>query len=176
MGVQIVSAGRGEGKTTFLARLADHVAAGGRSIGGVTTPAVFEGDRRIGYDLVDLRVGQRWPLARLSVLLDSSIEVGAYRFDEEAVRLGNAAVIGAVRDGLDFIAVDEVGPLEFRGNGWAAALTCALAECRPEQTLVVVVRPSLVDELATRFPSTKWATARRITPPWPDPKEVALRT
>jgi nucleoside-triphosphatase THEP1 len=174
MGVQILSAGRGEGKTAFLARLADHVAAAGRSIGGITTPAVFEGERRIGYDLVDLRVGQRWPLARLSELLDSIIKVGAYRFHHAAIQAGNVAVIGAVRDGLDFIAVDEVGPLEFRGSGWTPALTCALAECRPEQTLVVVVRPSLVDELAARFPSTRWAAARRITPPWPDPTEVVL--
>jgi len=176
MGVLVLSGGRGDGKTTFLARLADHLAAKGRSIGGITSPAVYAGDRRIGYDVVDLRVGQRWPLSRLSELLDSEIEVGAFRFHDAAIQAGNDAMIGALHDGLDFIAVDEVGPLEFRGGGWTPALTCALAECRPNQTLVVAVRPALVDELAARFPSPQWARATRITPPWPDPAEAALHS
>jgi nucleoside-triphosphatase THEP1 len=68
---------------------------------------------------------------------------------------------------LDVIAIDEIGPLEFDGKGWALALATALQEIRSEQELVVVVRPSLVGKLSTRFPSALWATARRVSPPWP---------
>jgi len=174
MGVYVLSANRGEGKTTFLFRLADHVAGQKRKVGGIATPAVFENDRRIGYDVVDLHQGRRQLLARLTTRLDSGPIVGAYRFDGAAVRAGNAAVIDAVRDRFDFIGIDEIGPLEFRGEGWATGLGTALAECRPDQAIVIAVRPSLADGLAVQFTSPHWANAIRITPPWPDPARVPL--
>lgn len=174
MRVLVLSAGRGEGKTTFLCQLADHIAAQTRSVAGIAAPAVFENDRRIGYDLLDLRQGCRQLLARLNASLDSGTIVGAYRFNDAAIRAGNAAVIGAVRDRSAFIGIDEIGPLEFRGDGWAPAMSCALAECRPEQLVIVVVRSALVDELAARFPSPHWANAIRIAPPWPDPAQLPL--
>ena len=167
MSVSIVSGARGEGKTTFLRAYADRAATEGRSVGGIASPAVFEGDRRIGYDLIDLWRNHRCPLARVITPEDAAPTVGMYRFDDDAVATGNAAILTAVRDGLEVITVDEVGPLEFRGQGWAPALETALRECDPDQELIVVVRASLVDELSARFPSPLWATARRISPPWP---------
>ncbi|MCK4660990.1 MAG: DUF2478 domain-containing protein [Phycisphaerae bacterium] len=165
--VSLVSANRGEGKTTFLRAYAARVVDGGRSVGGVACPAVFENDRRIGYDLIDLRSGNRRLLARVVNSPETEPTVGMYRFDATAVAEGCAAIITAVRNGLDVIAIDEVGPLEFRGGGWADALEPALREHRDEQELIVVVRPSLLDELPIRFPSPWWAVARCIRPPWP---------
>ena len=136
-------------------------------MGGIASPAVFEDNQRIGYDLIDLRRGDRRALARMTSPEDAALAVGVYRFDETAVTAGNAAITGAVRDRLDIIVIDEVGPLEFRGQGWAPGLELALRECGSEQELIVVVRPSLVDELPARFPSPAWATAERISPPWP---------
>jgi len=167
MSVSIISARRGEGKTTFLRAYATRAAAEGRLVGGIASPAVFEGDRRIGYDLVDLGHNRRCQLARVVTAENSAPTVGRYHFDDTAVATGNAAILAAVRDGLDVIAVDEVGPLEFRGQGWAPALETALGELNADQELVIVVRVSLADELSARFPSPLWATARRISPPWP---------
>ena len=167
MGATIILAKRGEGKTSFLREYAARAADRGRSVGGIAAPALFEHDRRIGYDLLDLRRGTRRPLARVVTGPNATPTVGAYRFEDAAVAAGNAAIIAAVRDGLDVIAIDEIGPLEFRGQGWAPALEVALRECTEEQELIVVVRSSLVDELPVRFPSPAWAAAGRISPPRP---------
>lgn len=167
MGVTIVCAGQGEGKTTFLRGQVAQAAEGGRSVGGVASPVVFENDQRIGYDLLDLGNGERRSLARVSSSQQTEPEVGMFRFDEGAVAEGNAAIIAAVRDGVEVVAIDEVGPLEFRGRGWAAALETALRECRSGQELILTVRPALVEELSDRFASPLWATAKRISPPWP---------
>jgi nucleoside-triphosphatase len=166
MGVLIVSGGRGEGKTTFLSHYASRLADSGRSVGGIISPAVFEAEKRIGYDLIDLRDGTRHVLARLAGP-DEKPTVGVYRFDPGTVTAGVAAVSLAVRNGLDLIAIDEVGPLEFRGDGWATALIEALRCLREDQTLVITVRPALVDQLPVRFPSPAWVSAERVTPPWP---------
>ena len=171
MGVRILSAGKGEGKTTFLCGYVAEAADRGQSVGGIASPAVFETGRRLGYDLLDLRRGTRRPLARVTTVpgaLPTAESCGLYEFDAEAVKQGNTAILAAVRERFDVIAIDEVGPLEFRGGGWAPALETALKECDSRQELVITVRPSLLDELSDRFPSSLWADAVRVSPPWPD--------
>lgn len=167
MGVKILCAAKGAGKTTFLRQQVANLAALGRSVGGIAAPAVFEHNRRKGYDLIDLRRGSRRPLARLRSSHEARPFIGGYEFDEAAIAAGNATIIAAVHDGLDVIAIDEVGPLEFEGKGWAPALEVALRDCRSTQELIVVVRPALMDELARRFPSREWAAASHVSPPWP---------
>jgi nucleoside-triphosphatase THEP1 len=167
MGVTIVSAAKGEGKTSFLREQLARMADSGRSVGGIAAPVVFHNGCRIGYDLIDLRHGSRWSLARTVTSHRAAPDVGMFKFDEAAVSAGNAAVVAAVEDGLDVIAIDEVGPLEFDGKGWAPALSFALRECETCQDLIVTVRRSLVDELLNRFPSHLWETAQRVSPPWP---------
>ena len=136
-------------------------------MGGVASVAVFHGEQRIGYDLLDLRQGVRQPLARVITGADEAPRVGMFKFDEEAIAAGNAAILGAVRDGLDVVAIDEVGPWELRGEGWASSLEVALGEGSDSQELIVVVRPSLVEKLPEAFPARGWETAELISPPWP---------
>ena len=167
MEVTIITAAKGDGKTSFLRAHVRALVGSGLSVGGIAAPAVFEGDQRVGYDLIDLRTGRRRALCRVGDPGGARPHAGAYHFDEGAIGEGNAAITSAVRDGLEVIAIDEIGPLEFRGQGWAPALQLALEKCEGTRELLIVVRPGLVDELASRFPSAVWATARRISPPWP---------
>ncbi len=167
MGLCVISAGKGEGKTTFLRSYVAQASDSGRRIGGIAAPAVFEADKRVGYDLVNLQDGQTRRLARVISPGDAQPTVGVYQLDENAVAEGKEAIVSAVREGLDVIAIDEIGPLECRGGGWAAAFVVALRDIRPDQELVITVRPSLVEELPDRFPSPLWNEARHIPPPWP---------
>lgn len=167
MALTILCAARGEGKTTFLQQQVEALASCGRSIGGIAAPAVFGADERLGYDLVDLRNGQRRPLARRVVAPDARPTVGGYAFDAQAINEGQAAIMAAIRQHTQVIAIDEIGPLEFDGEGWAPALEAALHECTPAQTLIITVRPTLVDKLPIRFPAPLWAQAQRFSPPWP---------
>lgn len=167
MKVYIVTAGRGEGKTSFVRAYAARMTEQGRSVGGVACPAIFHGDVRIGYDLIDLRDATQRPLARVLDQPGTGPVAGRYRFDEAAIAEGNAAIMSAASDGVEVVTVDEVGPLEFRGQGWAFALERALQAGKGTEQMLVVTRPSLVDQLPIRFPSPLWNEARRVCPPWP---------
>ena len=134
--LKVFSAGKGEGKTSFLLKYIRRMAMDKRSVGGIASPALFEGEKRIGYELVDLRQGTRRLLAQVRPPGDGDRNPGTYKFESEAVEAGNTAIISSVRDKLDVIAIDEVGPLEFRGEGWAASLEFALQECNLEQELI----------------------------------------
>lgn len=135
-------------------------------MGGIASPAVFEGGRRIGYDLLDLQTGLRRQLARVDEGSSAATRVGRYAFDDAAIADGNACIEAAVRRRLSIIAVDEIGPLEFRGEGWAPALALALEKCVPDCELILTVRPTMADQLATRFASPFWEGARRRCAPW----------
>lgn len=165
MAVTILSAEKGGGKTSFLLEWVTHLQQRGDSVGGVAQPAVFKQGARIGYDLLDLRSGFRRPLARLAD--QASATVGMYQFDDEVLEKGKEAIVEAAYAELGVIAIDEIGPLEFRGGGWARAIDVALDRSIAARELIVVVRPKLVDQLADRFPSSLWKSARRLTPPWP---------
>ena len=160
--LHIVTGERGAGKTTFVLDCAHRATDAGWRVGGVVAPVVWHDGRRIGYDLVDLRSGTRCVLARTEKRRGCQTNIGPYWFDDDAIERGNAAISTAVTDGLEFIAVDEVGPLEFAGQGWAPGFQEALFIGTPAQTLVVAVRPSLVSELPVRFPSGDWEKARQI--------------
>ena len=165
--LKILSAAKGKGKTSFLLKYIRRMTMDKRLVGGIASPALFEGEKRVGYDLLDVSRGTRRLLAQVDESGNGNPHTGQYRFEPEAIEAGNTAIFTAVRDGFDVVTIDEVGPLEFQGEGWAPALEFALQECRPEQELVVVVRPSLVNELPARFPSPAWSAARRVSPPWP---------
>lgn len=166
-GLNLLVARRGEGKTTFLREYAACAVRRGLSAGGVAAPALFKEGQRVGYDLIDLRCGSRRPYARISSWSGAVRTAGMYWFDEAVEADGNAAIISAIEDRLDLVAIDEVGPREFLGSGLVLALSFALAELGPEQELILVVRPSLVEELPHRFPSPRWESVNRVSPPWP---------
>jgi nucleoside-triphosphatase THEP1 len=165
--LKVISAGRGEGKTSFLLKYIRRMIMDQRSVGGIASPALFEAEHRVGYDLLDVHSGTRRLLAQVDESGNGNPRTGRYRFEPEAIEAGNTSILSAVRDGFDVITIDEVGPLELQGEGWAPALEFALQECRPEQELIVVVRRSLLSDLLTRFPSPAWSGARRVSPPWP---------
>jgi nucleoside-triphosphatase THEP1 len=172
--ITLISGTRGQGKTTFLRAHLAVAAREGCLIGGIASPAVEQDGELLGYDLIDLRSGTRRPLARVAPDAPREETFGRrrFRFDTQALAEGNQAIISAVADGVGIIAIDEVGPLEFTGGGWYEGLVYALANCSPDQQLILVVRPKLVDKLPTRFSSAAWAHARRVAPPWPEPGTI----
>ncbi len=166
--IVLISGAKGEGKTSFVLSYTAKATREGRSVGGVAAPAVFENGERRGYDLINLHTGTRRIFARLSTRGETGPVVGPYRVDEAAIVEGREAIISAVRRGFHVIAIDEVGPLEFSGGGWAPAFEAALRELGADQELVVAVRPSLAEELPHRFPSEHWSSTTRISPPPPN--------
>ncbi|MEW6199054.1 MAG: nucleoside-triphosphatase [Planctomycetota bacterium] len=137
---------RHAGKTSACRTLAAAARARGLTIGGVLAPAVHEGDQCLGYDVVDLATGAT---TRLADHRGPGVEhAGRFHFLAGGLRLGRAALARAIADAPHLVIVDEVGPLELAGGGWAAALDALAA--LPGGT-VFAVRPDLAAEVAARW-------------------------
>ncbi len=87
---------------------------------GVVCPARFNGGSKAGIDLLDVRSGERWPLAKVDGR-PAELRTSRYRFDAEVMAWGGAILAAACP--CDALIVDELGPLELeQGRGWVGAL------------------------------------------------------
>lgn len=140
--IVLVSGDRRAGKTTLLLAAREAAQAASLSVGGMLSIARFEGEEKIGIDVMNAASGQRRPLAVFTPEPGGAIHTGHYMFDPA----GMAAGLDYARDGqaADLFIVDELGPLELRrGEGWAPVLP--LIRARQYGAALVVVRPELLD-------------------------------
>ncbi|MDD5656730.1 MAG: nucleoside-triphosphatase [Elusimicrobia bacterium] len=154
----IITGPSGSGKSSLVARAAAELRGRGLSVAGLHAPGFWEAGRRAGFDVVDLRTGQSRPLCRAHGPSDWPA-VRAFRFSPEGVAFGLRALAEAVDADVAF--VDEVGPWELEGGGWAPALE-TLARKRRRPT-VWVVRPGLVDAVRARWglsPDAVWTAGK----------------
>ncbi|GAG40854.1 unnamed protein product, partial [marine sediment metagenome] len=70
------------------------------------------------------------------------------------------AIKRAVESKCDLVVIDEVGPLELRGNGLMPAVELALASA---VNALIVVRSSLREALQRHFPQYKFVVVADLT-------------
>ncbi|MCB2189091.1 MAG: DUF2478 domain-containing protein [Deltaproteobacteria bacterium] len=137
------------GKSHRLLALAADLAARGWRLGGFAARSLWEGERRVGFDLVELAGGRVSPLARRDEALVAPGRV-PFAFDPRGLAAGRAALAPAACQGADLVAVDEVGPLELAGGGWAPELEPLLGLAGPAWVLWVV-RGRLLDQVRAHW-------------------------
>ncbi len=145
--VWIVTGETGEGKTTLLQKLTTALKEKGIRAGGILAPRIMEGNTTTGYDILDITSGVRAPFLRLTNAEISGVE----RFTqmEEGYRAGLIALDPDNNGDTILMVIDEAGPLELRGEGWAGRISELLNS--NEWQIILVVRKSLVDEVVRKF-------------------------
>jgi nucleoside-triphosphatase THEP1 len=133
---------RGIGKTTGVLKLATALKDLGISVFGVATPKIFDGDKVVGLAVQDLATGEQIQLAHIDD--EPGIRQGPWRFLPEGICFANKACDPMKHEGL--AVIDEIGPLELRGEGFVAGFE-ALQKGQYESALVVV-RPELADQMS----------------------------
>jgi len=142
------------GKTNLCLDIYQLAQETGIRVGGMVSPAVFKGDKKIAIDALNLKSGIRKRLAELRTSHQTGLETQRWSFDPEVVEWGNQMLKEAVP--CDLLLIDELGPLEFqREQGWVNGF--AVIDSGEYSTAVIVIRPSLIEE-ATRL----WRVLRII--------------
>jgi nucleoside-triphosphatase THEP1 len=137
---------RQSGKTTTCQRLAEAMRARGLPVAGVIAPAVQTAGRRVGYDVLDLATGRATRLATLAA--PGAEQIGRFHFLAEGLALGRDALASAITQSCPLTIVDEVGPLELAGGGWACHLDPLASGPR---LALFTVRRDLATHLAQRW-------------------------
>ncbi|MCJ7433438.1 MAG: hypothetical protein MUO77_08130 [Anaerolineales bacterium] len=150
-GLALVTGMRGAGKTCWCMDLVEHAHTLDLKLCGLISPAIFEGDQKVGIDLVDLNTGERRRLAYHTGDMGGDFRTLDWQMVAETLDWGNS-ILESI-DSCDLFILDEIGPIEFeQGVGLIAGLDI-IDSCK-KNPAVVVVRPSLLFMARKRWP---WA-------------------
>ncbi|MBI5463425.1 MAG: AAA family ATPase [Ignavibacteriales bacterium] len=146
--VIVVVGEQGSGKTTFVMRLADALHRHNISVGGIAAPGTWKDGMRTRFDVVDLATREQKQLCALEGIHGSE-RIGPFIFSDEGLQLGKRALSDDALRNCRVVIVDEVGPLELAGHGWASVLDRVVK--RNESILLITVRPSVVESVRERW-------------------------
>lgn len=144
----ILTGEKESGKTTLLKGLIDEVQKKSISVSGILQIGVWKENVRHGFDLLDIQTNDSIPLCRTDAS-DEGIVTGKFIFKPDAIQHGRSILSISKISKADVVIIDEIGPLELSGEGWAKPLS-ELAE-HYTGILIIVVRKSLIDEMCRNF-------------------------
>lgn len=184
----IVSGTPGSGKTSFLQHCATSFRARGLRVAGVLAPDDGElcggaspeapedskparRRRRLHIlgttvecdDVLPLQLNDACPGGSLGTgaIPEGSVQVGPFLFDDASFNLARERLIclrGPSAQPVDWVLLDEVGPLELRRAGGLAPAVGELLRAAaggelgpPQPRFLIVVRPSLRDEMVKAY-------------------------
>lgn len=141
---------RGAGKTTACWKAVPGLRATGIKIAGFVAPPLLNGTGgKTGIELLDLSTSIHYTFAKV-VQPGETATVGAYRISPDAVEWARKVMAAALLADVDWLVIDEIGPLELRqGEGFAFVLE-PLSDPVRVPNAIVIVREGLVGELAAR--------------------------
>lgn len=136
------------GKTTLLFQLLRHLRKEGVTVSGIIAEGLWHNGIRSGFNLIDVSNDTLTPLCRRRND-DEPRQATPYIFYEEGLAAGKRALSIERCANADVILVDEVGPLETRGMGWAPYLAPLLRLNVPVH--VWVVRHTCLEQIRDRW-------------------------
>ncbi|MBU0488433.1 MAG: DUF2478 domain-containing protein [Bacteroidetes bacterium] len=149
----IISGSKGEGKTTFVAALAEELRKKGLRVGGILSLGFWENNERSGFEIQSLLTGEKMKLAGTKPV-DGWAFFGRFYFNPEAIEFGKAELNKLLRETVDVVIIDEVGPWELKGGGWADALDKLTNEF--QGTMVWTIRRNLDPIVLLRWKFTRF--------------------
>jgi len=141
--VVVVTGPSNGGKTTTVIALVEAMRVMDVPIFGFVQPGEIADGQKTGFRLRDVATGEEATLATQGERSEGDFGT-RFQFSEEGFRLGREALSRTVSDSV--VIIDELGPIELRGQGHMPAVRQALAV--PDLLgAVIVVRRSLVPSL-----------------------------
>lgn len=137
-----------QGKTTLLSRIVDELKLQNIKVRGFLSKVIIEDGKRKGYNLESVEDNQSINLCTTNKD-DSRINYGKFYFNKEAFKKGAEIISNSNNSNTDLLIIDEVGPLEIGGGGWANAISE-----KTEQTnfpVLMVVRKNLAEKASRKW-------------------------
>ena len=121
----------GIGKTSLALNVAQSVKESGYKIGGMVSREVRENGIRIGFEIEDLKTGEKGWLAHKKLIRGPRL--GRYFVNlGDLENIGVRAISDALDDqGIDLVVIDEIGPMELLSKVFIDVILKALDLNKP---------------------------------------------
>ncbi|MBL7033170.1 MAG: DUF2478 domain-containing protein [Candidatus Delongbacteria bacterium] len=140
----ILSGPTDSGKTTALNKLVGEARRSGTAVAGILSHKIFQKSEFVGYDIELLASGIQLPLARLQQQPET-IARGRFHFFPIVF---SSLLTELSTPAPALFLLDEIGPLELSGGGFAPYLKQVLALT---MTHLLVVRKQCLEDFLFRF-------------------------
>ncbi len=144
----IITGQQGSGKTTFLSELINHLRAEDISIGGFMAHGFWKDNIRDGFELEDLKTGEKIVLSQTDSV-EGWEKFRRFYFNPKGFVFGGKSLSPENLDNIELIAIDEIGPFELEGKGWGKAIDMLLTETN--KPMIWVCRESILSEIIAEY-------------------------
>jgi nucleoside-triphosphatase THEP1 len=145
--VIIIKGTKHQGKTMFAGQVVKQLVEEGYSVRGFLAPGSFKNGRRDSFDIFDIKTGKSKSLCSRD--RQAGEKIGPFTFSEEGQQFGRQLLDPANLQQIDFVVIDEIGPLELEGRGWTPSIEKLIS--KGKRNFIWVVRNSLVEGVAAKF-------------------------
>lgn len=145
----IITGEQGSGKTTFLQELIVRLANNGLQTGGILAKGFWKNYERDYFELIDLKSSNKLLYCQREPK-NGWEKLRHFYINPDGQKFGEAALDPDYLKNSDIIIIDEIGPFELKGKGWAKSIEAILKQL-PGITMVWVVRKNLLNEVANHF-------------------------
>lgn len=146
----IITGTRKQGKTTLIREVTERLKSSGVQVTGFLSEAIHEKGQRIGYRIQDVRTSEKYDLCSIRRSDGSELRIGKYYFDTSTIARG-INILNQKPEDTEAYIIDEVGPMELGGGGWAPALDEITKQDHP--LMIWTVRPGLVSRVTLKWPA-----------------------
>ncbi len=146
------------GKTTVLMKAVSALKEKGYCVSGMISREVRESGARVGFEILDLSSGRHGWLAHVNQ--KAGPRVSKYRVNIENLDLIGAQAITDSIENCDFIAIDEIGPMELFSEKFKEAARIALESRKP---VLAVVHWKAIDKLINEAKSRQDSEMLTVT-------------
>ena len=109
------------GKTTLVSEKISLLRDKGVKVMGFLCPGSFSEGKRSAFTLMDLETGGRIPMGDVNEQ-KGWVKFRRFFFNPEAFIQGELWIKSCFKKDPDLLVIDEVGPMELEGGGWAKTL------------------------------------------------------
>ena len=144
--IYIICGDQREGKTTFLKETIRNLKEVDVKVQGIMAEGIDLHGERTGFNLINVSTEKSKVLCKTSG--DSEwIKTGKFYFNPEGLEFGRTILKKLSADSV--VVIDEIGPLEMRGEGWTESIESILKSF--DNTMIWVVRRSLTESVIKKF-------------------------
>ncbi|MFO7616852.1 MAG: nucleoside-triphosphatase [Bacteroidales bacterium] len=148
-GVTIITGDRGEGKTTLLLAKIDELKRAGALLAGFVAVGIQEpGGIRTGYRIRQVMNGEEVEFCTIGGEPDWE-RVGRFRINPLGLAKGMEWLAPEAVRSADVVVIDELGPLELSGRGWARVIERILKE--DQKPMIWTVRRQLLKKMCHKW-------------------------
>lgn len=146
----------GSGKSTVILRCVEELRGRGFRVGGISTPEVRRGGRRVGFEVVDLASGRRGILAAVGII--SRYRVGKYGVDVDGFEAVALPAMRYAEEMCDIICIDEIGRMELYSKSFEEEVRRILSGLKP---VIAVVHRRYTGAYG-RYGELLWVSRERV--------------